>query len=43
MDVATITAIASGLAVVLKAIAEVVKAYRSRREARDDEPERVPV
>jgi hypothetical protein len=31
VDAATITAIASGLAVVLKAVAEVVKAVRARR------------
>jgi hypothetical protein len=43
MDVATITAIASGLAVVLKAVAEIVKAYRARRDAREDESERVGV
>jgi hypothetical protein len=43
MDVGTITAIASGIAVVLKALAEVVKAYRSRRETREGESERAEV
>jgi hypothetical protein len=47
MDVATITAVASGIAVVLKAVTELVKVLRARRAARCaqrcDEPEPEPV
>ena len=39
LDPTTITAIASGLAVVLKAVAVVVKAARERRESRRCEHE----
>lgn len=43
MDVATITAVASGLAIVLRAVAELVKALRARRVAQAaDEPEPEP-
>lgn len=42
LDVATITAIASGLAVVLKAVAVVVTAWRAKR-APAAEPEEVRV
>lgn len=38
MDIGEITALASGLALVLRAVAEIVKAVRSRRVI-DDEPE----
>jgi hypothetical protein len=43
MDAATITAIAAGIAVVLRAVTELVKVLRDRRAARAaDEPEPEP-
>ena len=44
MDAATITALAGGIAVVLRAVTELVKVLRARRAARaGDEPESEPV
>ena len=45
MDVATITAVATGIAVVLRAVTELVRALRARRASGADEgePERVSV
>jgi hypothetical protein len=46
MDAATITALAGGIAVILRAVTELVKVLRDRRAARaadEPEPETSPV
>lgn len=43
LDAATITALAGGIAVVLRAVTELVRALRARRARAGDEPEPVAV